>query len=125
MLAYRVATAKCVTATVVVEGNVPQLMADAGMQVEVTLQTSKGDYSNTVPLSDGHFSAEVRFSTSKSASILGDNCSNLPKVVVISVRSGAGVLSAEKVPFKSNFHAAEIGRYLPNRPFSISVKPAT
>jgi hypothetical protein len=80
------ALAKCPMGTVKVHGRVENLPANAAsVEATVTLETPKRRKSQTVPVSNGEFSAEIQFGT-QCASYFpwwGDRCNSLPKSVDI------------------------------------------
>ena len=115
------ALAKCPMGTVKVHGRVENLPANASAEATVTLETPKGPKSQTVPVSNGEFSAEIQFGT-QSASyfpLWGDRCNSVPKSVNIKVTIGNRVVGQSRLVFKDEFETESPNVYRLKRELTV------
>lgn len=97
--------AQCPVASVTVRGRVD---ASVGQHVEVhvDLVTPKGHFEKATFLEGSEFTVVVRFPTLKSYSMLwGHHCSNRPKTVLVTARTGDRILAAKELSFDRDFES--------------------
>src|SRR5919197_1317262 len=107
-LSAQISFAKCARGVVKVEGRVENLRQGPSADVLVLLKTPKGDFSKTSAIADGHFRAEVDFSTLKSWSALtGHHCSNRPTLVEVTLKQANRVLDQKSLNFADAFESRD------------------
>jgi hypothetical protein len=112
MILGPIAAAKCPTGTVTVQGEIADLptgSAPAGLAV--TLETPKGNFSKTAPISTGEFDVEVLFPTRSSSFLGGDRCNNLPTIVDVRITAAEKVHVQRRIDFKDNFEMYDLRQY--------------
>lgn len=118
------AIAQCAKATVNVNGKVEHIPSGVYANVIVVLKTSKGDFSKASKLIGESFNLDVSFDTLKSWSPLwGHRCSNVPKLVDITVQHANAVLAEKKLRFIDAFQSREPLRYTLKSPVTLDASP--
>ena len=118
---------QCPSGVVTVGGKIENLPPEtASADVVVVLKTPKGDFSKTAVVTDGQFRLDVNFRTLKSWSPLrGHRCSNIPKLVEVTVRHANHVFAQEELKFADSFETRDSLTYSLRRELTLDASKRT